>query len=255
MSTTTPPTLFPVSTTLIVTAAGAFACGVLIGAAAMRTRDPKSASSTDSSSDSSSSSTPAQKMVPPEPATPSTELTSELQPSASTSSSFSSHMLAASSSVSRPSASPPKFYLIIFNIAKKANLGTLLRSACAFGVHEVLVVGQRKALQTFGNKGTVQHLSFREFDSLPLLGSWLKEHHIEVVGIEIIEGATSVSKHRFRGDTAFMLGNEGTGLSKKQIGFCDRFMYIPHAGNGTASLNVAVAGSIVLHHFSEWAGK
>jgi len=162
-------------------------------------------------------------------------------------------MLAASSSVSRPSASPPKFYLIIFNIAKKANLGTLLRSACAFGVHEVLVVGQRKALQTFGNKGTVQHLSFREFDSLPLLGSWLKEHHIEVVGIEIIEGATSVSKHRFRGDTAFMLGNEGTGLSKKQIGFCDRFMYIPHAGNGTASLNVAVAGSIVLHHFSEWA--
>ena len=51
-----------------------------------------------------------------------------------------------------------------------------------------------------------------------------------------------------------MLGNEGQGLSEKQISLCDKFVYIPQYGSGTASLNVAVACSIVLHNFAIWAG-
>ena len=35
---------------------------------------------------------------------------------------------------------------------------------------------------------------------------------------------------------------------------CDAFIYIPQYGPGTASLNVAVAASIVLHHYALWAG-
>ncbi|KDD72967.1 hypothetical protein H632_c2682p0 [Helicosporidium sp. ATCC 50920] len=35
---------------------------------------------------------------------------------------------------------------------------------------------------------------------------------------------------------------------------CDAFTYIPQYGRGTASLNVAVATSIVLQHFATWAG-
>jgi hypothetical protein len=34
---------------------------------------------------------------------------------------------------------------------------------------------------------------------------------------------------------------------------CDDFVYIPQHGPGTASLNVTVAASIVLHHFAVWA--
>ena len=37
------------------------------------------------------------------------------------------------------------------------------------------------------------------------------------------------------------------------MSICDQFVYIPHYGNGTASLNVAVAASIVFHHFAMWA--
>jgi hypothetical protein len=55
------------------------------------------------------------------------------------------------------------------------------------------------------------------------------------------------------GPTAFMLGNEGQGMSPKQMSLCDSFVYIPQHGEGTASLNVAVACSIVLHHFAVWA--
>ena len=47
---------------------------------------------------------------------------------------------------------------------------------------------------------------------------------------------------------------QGTGLSEHQLKLCDSFVYIPQHGQGTASLNVTVAASIVLHHFALWAG-
>lgn len=43
-------------------------------------------------------------------------------------------------------------------------------------------------------------------------------------------------------------------MNKKQIEMCDHFVYIPQYSTGTASLNVNVAASIVMHHFSTWAG-
>jgi len=46
---------------------------------------------------------------------------------------------------------------------------------------------------------------------------------------------------------------QGTGLSEAQAKLCDSFVYIQQYGAGTASLNVSVAGSIVLHHFALWA--
>ena len=43
-------------------------------------------------------------------------------------------------------------------------------------------------------------------------------------------------------------------MSPKQMSLCDAFVYIPQHGPGTASLNVTVAASVVLHHFAVWAG-
>ena len=40
-------------------------------------------------------------------------------------------------------------------------------------------------------------------------------------------------------------------MSPAQKDICDKFVYIPQYGNGTASLNVNVATALVLHHFSE----
>lgn len=43
-------------------------------------------------------------------------------------------------------------------------------------------------------------------------------------------------------------------MNQKQLSMCDHFVYIPQFSKGTASLNVNVAASIVMHHFSTWAG-
>lgn len=50
------------------------------------------------------------------------------------------------------------------------------------------------------------------------------------------------------------MANQGAGLSEAQMRECDAFVYIPQYGCGTASLNVTVAASVVLHHFALWAG-
>jgi tRNA G18 (ribose-2'-O)-methylase SpoU len=64
--------------------------------------------------------------------------------------------------------------------------------------------------------------------------------------VEIVPQAVSIASHPFTGSTAFLMGNEGDGLSPAEIALCDSFVYIPHYGNGTASLNVSVAASIIM---------
>lgn len=79
------------------------------------------------------------------------------------------------------------------------------------------------------------------------------ENKITVCGVEIMKEAQSVVTHPFKGDTCFILGNEGLGMNENQKAICDQFIYIPQYTNKTASLNVAVSAAILFHHFAIWA--
>ncbi|KAK7387836.1 hypothetical protein VNO78_22631 [Psophocarpus tetragonolobus] len=144
-------------------------------------------------------------------------------------------------------------YVVVHNIAKRHNVGTLARSATAFGVSELILVGRRD-FNCFGSHGSSSHLRFRHFHSLQDARNFLKDKDFHICGVEITHHSLPINHHPFSKSTAFLLGNEGTGLSPKEIQICDFFVYIPHYGPGTASLNVTVAASIVLHHFGVWAG-
>ncbi|KAH7842479.1 hypothetical protein Vadar_005763 [Vaccinium darrowii] len=144
-------------------------------------------------------------------------------------------------------------YVVVHNIAKKHNVGTLARSATALGVSEMILVGRRD-FNAFGSHGSTSHLRFRHFHSLSDARLFLKDRDCDICGVEITDNAVAVNQHPFKKSTAFLLGNEGTGLSAKECDICDFFVYIPQYGCGTASLNVTVAASIVLHHFGVWAG-
>lgn len=177
-------------------------------------------------------------------------------------------------------SSTPKSYVIVFNVSKRHNIGTILRCCTAFGVDSVCLVGSRE-YNTFGSHGSDVYVQLRHYNTLQDCCDTLKQDGCTILGIEITDEAMPVHQHPFTGPTAFMLGNEGQvsgllihqlqlkhrvlsgrsshclmlqGLSSKQKEMCDGFVYIPQYGNGTASLNVAVACSIVLHHFALWAG-
>jgi len=145
-------------------------------------------------------------------------------------------------------------YMLVYNIGKKKNFGDILRSAAAFGVKEAFVVGAKK-LSTFGNQGTQRYCKFTHFDTLEQAKSELSSRGITLIGIEIAGDAIPVNTHPFTGPTCFMSGNEGSGMNEQQLAACDSFVYIPQYSGATASLNVATATGIVLHHFALWSEK
>ena len=132
----------------------------------------------------------------------------------------------------------------------------MLRSASAFGVHTVLIVGNKKNTAFFGSQGAHKHVKMVTFDRLGDAVAHAKSlGATSICGVEICDGALPVcSSQAFSGSTAFIMGNEGYGMTEAQMEVCDRFVYIPHFGAGTASLNVTVAASIIFHRFAEWAG-
>ena len=156
-------------------------------------------------------------------------------------------------------AGKPRFYLILINVSKKNNVGTILRSASAFNVSGILCVGARKRrdVTTFGAHGADRRCAFFFFDTLDECVRYAKADLgcIDVVGVEITASSVSLCDPAcFRGSTALMMGNEGTGIDPAHAKLCDRFAFIPQYGLGTASLNVAVAAGIVFHRFASWAG-
>ena len=141
-------------------------------------------------------------------------------------------------------------YLILFNIAKPINFGNLIRTANAFGA-EPICVG-KKDFSRCGATGGTRLTKVHHFYTLHEACRFVRSKGCRILGVEIHAEAESIVAHPFRGSTAFMMGNEGEGLSEKQIRLCDQIVYIPQHGSAV-SLNVNVAAGIVLHHFATWA--
>ncbi len=142
-------------------------------------------------------------------------------------------------------------FLILFNIAKDSNFGFLIRTANAFGAN-VIVVGNRK-FSRGGASGGTRYTKVTKFYTLSEALDFVRSRNCEVIGIEIGDDAESIWNSPYRGSAAFMVGNEGTGLTSSQIAMCDRLVYAPQFGDAV-SCNVNVAGGIVLSHFAHWAG-
>lgn len=123
------------------------------------------------------------------------------------------------------------------------------------GCHRTLRAGS-KSYNTFGCKGASNHVDFSYYPNLQDARRGLIEEKgvTKILGVEIVDDAVPIESHPFDGNTAFIMGNEGEGMTPNQKAICDGFVYIRQHGPGTASLNVAVAASIVMHHFALWAG-
>ena len=142
-----------------------------------------------------------------------------------------------------------KCYLIIHNVAKKHNVGSIIRSAAAMGVTEIWVVGKRK-IASFGNQGTAKRVVYRNFGSLEELKTYSQAKSVQIIGLEILSSSKNIWDSPFSGSTAFLMGNEGTGMSEQEKEICDGFVYIPQYNSNTESLNVSVAVGILLSHFA-----
>ena len=138
--------------------------------------------------------------------------------------------------------------LVLDSLEDPQNVGTLLRSAEAAGVHGVVFPTRHQAPLTpsavKASAGAVEHLLLAPVDDLAGALSDLHSRGVRIVGAEA--GAPLTARQAdFRGPLAIVVGSEGQGLSPAVRRRCDLVVRIPMRGV-VGSLNAAVAGSVLL---------
>src|SRR6202789_1204617 len=153
----------------------------------------------------------------------------------------------------RASSSGTALILIACGLQDPGNLGTLMRSAEAFGASGVLTTAgtvsawNQKALRA--SVGSV----FR----VPVVGVEVEEvAELKGRGMRLIaaggaddSGVIAAQEMDFTSPCALMIGNEGAGLAAEWVEMCDARVTIPCPG-AVESLNAAVAGSLLLYEAS-----
>ncbi|MGZ9277384.1 MAG: 23S rRNA (guanosine(2251)-2'-O)-methyltransferase RlmB [Candidatus Limnocylindrales bacterium] len=142
----------------------------------------------------------------------------------------------------------PPFVLVLDSLEDPHNVGTLLRSAEAAGVHGVLFPTHRQAplspSAVKASAGAIEHLLLCPVDDLPGALADLHGRGLRVAGAEG-DAPLTARQSDLRGPLAIVVGSEGQGLGPAVRRRCDVFVRIPMKGN-VGSLNAAVAGSILL---------
>jgi len=141
------------------------------------------------------------------------------------------------------------FLLMLDLVQNPQNLGTLLRTAEAAGVHGVLIPPHRAAEVTpavvSASAGATEHLLIAQ-GNLVQICKELKKENAWVIGLEGGEGSKRIQDVPLKGPIVLIVGNEGEGMRPLVKETCDFLLSLPMLGN-IESLNAAVAGSIVLY--------
>ena len=139
------------------------------------------------------------------------------------------------------------FAVAAFDITKEHNVGSLVRTAHAVAAEEVVLVGEREwnveAARTSELFTTVVHL--------PDLDAF--RHHItaarwNLVAVELDDRAVNLFEAEYPVRPCFLLGAELGGVPAELLAAANLVVQIPQWGL-VPSLNLAVAGSIVLYHY------
>ncbi len=144
--------------------------------------------------------------------------------------------------------------LMLESVRDPGNMGTILRSAAAFGISAVIMsrdcadIYNPKVLR--GAMGAVFKVkTFSTNDIVSDIGI-LRKNGRRVLAAALDEGAMKLGSFTPKGNDVFLIGNEGHGLSFEAVNASDRSVFIPME-EGTESLNAAVAASVCLWEMSK----
>ncbi|MDR0220380.1 MAG: RNA methyltransferase [Lachnospiraceae bacterium] len=151
----------------------------------------------------------------------------------------------------QPPAIPgvPPLYLLLEDIQDPGNLGTIIRTAEAAGVTAVIlgpgcadIYNPKTVRATMGSIFRVPFAS-----AVDLVAEIAR---LQTAGVQVyaacLEEATPYVNQDYRGATAFLLGNEGAGLSQAAKDAATGKIMIPMSG-AVESLNAATAAAVLLY--------
>ncbi len=143
----------------------------------------------------------------------------------------------------------PMFILLLDMLQNPQNLGTLLRTSEAAGIHGVIIPLRRTAEVTpavvHASSGATEHMLVAQANLAQAIDE-LKEEGAWVVGLEGGAGSQPIDRAPLDGPLALVVGNEGEGMRQLIRQKCDFIARLPMHGK-VDSLNAAVAGSISIY--------
>lgn len=143
----------------------------------------------------------------------------------------------------------PPFIVIAEGLKDPHNLGSIIRTANAAGVHGVIIPKNRSVglSETVAkvSAGAVEYTKVARVTNISSVIETLKENGLWIVGTAL-EGSTTHYKCDLKGALAIVIGSEGEGLSRIVRERCDFLVKIPMLGK-IESLNASVAAGVLIY--------
>lgn len=144
---------------------------------------------------------------------------------------------------------PQTRVLLLESVRDPGNIGTILRSAAAFGVSCVVLSGDCADIYNpktiRGAMGALFRMKIAVFEDITEAIELLKTAGRRVLAAALDPDAVRLSKTLLCAEDCVVIGNEGHGLSSDAICACGQSLYIPME-KGSESLNAAIAASVIL---------
>ena len=135
--------------------------------------------------------------------------------------------------------------IAIENLERDFNMGTIVRSANAFNVSVVHIIGRKQwnrrgAMVTDKYMNIQYHRSVEEFI--------VAVDGLQIIGVDNVMGSVPLASIQLPRDCVLVFGSEASGISDTMITACQQVVAIEQFGS-TRSINVGVAAGVVMY---EW---
>ena len=140
------------------------------------------------------------------------------------------------------------FGIAILNSKFKSNLGTLIRTAHVSGADFIATIGPRYKHEFTDTSKATRHIPLFQYDTFEEFYKSLPRG-CKLVGIELEDRAQDLCDFEHPSRACYLLGAEDRGIPQDIMDKCDSLVKL----KGEISLNVAVAGSIVVYdRINQW---
>jgi 23S rRNA (guanosine2251-2'-O)-methyltransferase len=142
------------------------------------------------------------------------------------------------------------FLLLLDHVQDPQNLGSLLRTAEAAGVHGLVIPTRRAAPVTpaavRASAGAAEHVRVARVTNLVRAMETLKAGGVWLAGLDVVPHAQPYTQADLSGPLGLVVGSEGSGLARLVRVTCDFLIRLPMHGQ-VESLNASVAGAVALY--------
>lgn len=140
-------------------------------------------------------------------------------------------------------------FIILDELEDPHNLGSILRTADASGVHGIIIPRRRSvgltAVVAKASTGAIEHIPVVRVNNLSQTVEELKKRNVWIAGTDA-QGSTDYRNMDATLPLAIVIGSEGKGMSRLLKEKCDFLYHLPMKGHVT-SLNASVAASLLMY--------